>query len=531
MFKVFLVEDEIVVRESIRENVPWAETRFALAGEASDGEMALPLIEEIQPDILVTDIKMPFMDGLELGRLVRKSMPWVKIVIISGYDEFSLAKEAISLAVADYLLKPLSSEDLLAALERVARQIEEESRERQEVESLSECLKDSRQVMAERFLSDLTTGLVPSGEAIERAKTLGIELMGRNYIVSVITPAVSQGVDSHRQYAEYLKVERLLDELIRDTGDVLKFSHNLTEFTLIFKGEDPQELEHHCYSVVRSLKYEIERKSDCTLSIHVGSVRERIHGIAESFVDAQTANRFSYIFGKNRIVGISDTQRVNFNTGDLLALDSSGIIAALRTEERAAIQERLAEFLRNLRGRDLSAFYRGFAVFDVVLALAKFVEELGGEIDRVLPELSELEQVLSNGEAEALDVCLRRVLEAAYEFREACKSNKYGDLISRARQYIVDNFSDPQVSLNAVARVVSVSPSHFSTIFSQETGQTFIEFLTETRIRRAKELLKSSSLRSSEIAYQIGYKDPHYFSFVFKSRTGVTPTEFRHGKA
>ena len=123
MYKVFLVEDEIVVREGIRDNVNWENSNFIFSGEAPDGEIALPLIQEIKPDILITDIKMPFMDGLELSRIIKKNMPWVRIIILSGHDEFKFAKEAISIGVTEYLLKPISSSDLLKALNKVTVEI------------------------------------------------------------------------------------------------------------------------------------------------------------------------------------------------------------------------------------------------------------------------------------------------------------------------------------------------------------------------------------------------------------------------
>ncbi len=517
MYKVFLVEDEIVVRESIRDNVPWEGTDFVLAGEAADGEMALPLIEEIRPDILITDIKMPFMDGLALSRIVKKTMPGVKIVIISGYDQFAFAQEAIGIGVTEYLLKPISAGDLLETLKRIAGQIEKETRERESLESLTRCLKDSRQVMAERFLNDLVTGLVPSADAFGKAKELGISLMGRCYIVAVVVPEVRLEGESHRIYSEYLKAEDLFHRLLQDNADVVKFSKSLKEIVLIFRGEEPAELESHCFAVSQSLKYEIERKTACTLTINVGGVRERIQGIAESYAEAETASRFHYIFGRNRIVGIDDTRRANLRGKDILRLDCGAVVEALRSGERADVLGALQGYLERVRAGDMSAFLLGYALTNIVLAAARFVEELGGDAEQVLPAM------------ESEPDRLERILLAAFEFREARRRNKYADLIQRARSFIAENYGRPNISLNTIAGHVHVSPSHFSSIFSQETGQTVIEHLTAVRLARAREYLKSTSLRASEIAYKVGYKDPHYFSYIFKRNCGCTPSEFRDG--
>ena len=132
MIKVFLVEDEPIIRKGIRDNIDWAANGFQFVGEGGDGEYAYPLILETEPDILVTDVKMPFMDGLELSRLVKKALPDIKIVILSGYNEFDYAKEAIKMGISDYILKPVTSAALVEALKRVADTIREE-REREKL--------------------------------------------------------------------------------------------------------------------------------------------------------------------------------------------------------------------------------------------------------------------------------------------------------------------------------------------------------------------------------------------------------------
>jgi two-component system response regulator YesN len=530
MFRVFLVEDEAIFREGIRESVEWEKTGFVLAGEAPDGEAALPLIEEIRPDILITDIKMPFMDGLALSRTVKRSMPSIKIAIISGYDEFPFAREAIAIGVTDYLLKPVTAGDLLATLNRMAAQIEKEARARENLDSLNRCLKDSRQVMAERFLNDLVAGVVPSADALEKAEGFGINLAGRCYIVAVITPEVREQAEPRRRYAELLKAEGWIRHLLEGNPDVIRFSRNLTEIVLIFKGEDSGELESHCFAVCQSLKVEVERKTACTLTIGVGGAQERIQGIGGSFTDAQTANRFRYIFGRSRIVGIDDTRRANFKSRDILRLDGSGIVEALRSGEREEIVRALQAYMDRIGDGTVGPFLLGYAALTVVLAIARFVEELGGAAEDVLPGLDRLEGLLSPQDPESSRRYLTRVLLAAFEYRESCRKNKYADIILRARTFIGEHYADPGISLNTIAGHVHVSPSHFSAIFSQETGQTVIECLTGARIAKARELLKSSSLRSSEIAYQVGYKDPHYFSYIFRRHCGCTPSEFRESK-
>jgi two-component system response regulator YesN len=527
MYKVFVVEDEIVVRESIRDNFPWDETDFTLVGEAPDGEAALPLIEELKPDILITDIKMPFMDGLELSRIVRRNMPWVKIVLISGYDEFEFAKEAIQISVTRYLLKPISSADLLETLGGIAEAIESEQAQRERVDFLDSCFRNNRQLMAERFLGDLTTGVIPSAEAIEKAKAFDINLIGRYYMVALILLEPKEEAEPHAMYGDFVRAEAMIEDFLDENPGIMRFSRNLREVALIFKGENTENLKQACYEICKSIKYEIERKTSCSLSVSIGGTRERVHGIAESFAEAENTSGYDYIYGRHKIVGYEDTRSAQITRSELLDTKVGEISGVLRKGGPEEIAEMVDDYVGTLLAPETSFLLRGYAAVDLALSVARFISELGGDPEEVLPDLDNVEEAVSSGDPARITEFFKGLTSAAADYRERCKRNKYGDIIEKARSYIDTNYASPDISLPVVAREVHMSPSHFSTIFGQEVGETFIEYLTRTRIERAKELLKTTSLRSSEIAYDVGYKDPHYFSYIFKAHTGITPTEYR----
>ncbi|NLW11494.1 MAG: response regulator [Clostridiaceae bacterium] len=182
MHKIFLVDDEIIVRESIRSSIDWDQTNYSLVGEAPDGEMALSMMMDLKPDILLTDIRMPFMDGLALADIVKKNMPWVRIIILSGHDEFQYAKKAISLGVSAYLLKPISPDELLNTLDEVAAEIDEERLRKQSLEKLQHQLESSASARSERLLEDLITGALTTADAIEAARGQGVNLLARHYL-------------------------------------------------------------------------------------------------------------------------------------------------------------------------------------------------------------------------------------------------------------------------------------------------------------------------------------------------------------
>ena len=241
VYKVFLVEDEIVTREGIRDNVNWQAVGFEFCGEAPDGEMALSLIEATHPDVLITDIKMPFMDGLQLSRIVRKRMPQVKIIILSGHDEFNYAQEAVKLGVTEYLLKPISARDLHQTLTAVARQLDDERHAQENVQQLKAQIEDNRLLQTEKFLLKLVTGTISSSEAVEESRRLGVDIIAADYQVIVIKIELCHHHDQ-ADFQEYQHVRQTLAELVDPNPDVFLINKSLEELVLLLKGTTTAQL-------------------------------------------------------------------------------------------------------------------------------------------------------------------------------------------------------------------------------------------------------------------------------------------------
>ena len=181
MIKVFLVEDEMLIREGIKNSIQWEKEGYEFVGEASDGELALPMILKEKPDILITDIRMPFMTGLELSRLVKQELPWTKILIISGYDDFEYAKEAIRVGVTEYLLKPISSVKLLETLQSVSEEIFQERKERDLRDIYQQEMQENTELKKMKFFSRLLSGDFSLAEALEEGKEFGMNLSAQMY--------------------------------------------------------------------------------------------------------------------------------------------------------------------------------------------------------------------------------------------------------------------------------------------------------------------------------------------------------------
>jgi two-component system response regulator YesN len=240
-YKVFLVEDEIVTREGIRDNVDWKSAGFELCGEAPDGEIALPLIERAQPDVLITDIKMPFMDGLQLCKVVRSEMPWVKIIILSGHDEFDYAQTAIKLGVFEYLLKPITSAEIQGVLHNVAGVLDQEHEERANLKELQNQVKDVLALQKERLLLQLVLGGVSTVEAIEQCRRIGLPMIAQCYLVVLIRIDPPEG-DGHLDFAGYQAIQKLAANLAGMHSGALFAQKSAEELLFILSGDDPEVL-------------------------------------------------------------------------------------------------------------------------------------------------------------------------------------------------------------------------------------------------------------------------------------------------
>src|SRR5689334_4487762 len=217
-YKVFLVEDEIVTREGIRDTVDWEAAGYQFCGEAPDGEIALPLIRERRPETVITDIKMPFMDGLQLCRILRETLPATKIIILSGHDEFKYAQAAIQIGVTEYLLKPIVPQDLLAALRKVARQIDEERHTSAHLEALQAQMANHRSLLRERCLLDLVAGNSSPAEFIEQARGLEIDLLAPWHQVLVIRAVLCAGASETPLYAVCQQLDAMLAKIAAEVG-------------------------------------------------------------------------------------------------------------------------------------------------------------------------------------------------------------------------------------------------------------------------------------------------------------------------
>ncbi len=535
MFKVFLVEDEIVVREGIRKNILWEQYGFHYAGDAPDGELALPLIRQIKPDLLITDIKMPFMDGLALIELVRRELPKTKIIIISGHDDFSYAQQAISMGVEQYLLKPIIKGKMVEILKALYKKMAEEQRQQEYLERFHREVREYEMFSRRRFFEQIVTGGLSVLEISETAKTLDIDVNAPFYNIVLFTLS-SAGYDGStpERYTDALAVVQ--DEIrhfITGNTELILFSWNVTTYAVLVKGgqKDITQRTDDCISNIQSCC--AMAGSDVNWHIACGTPVSRLSTIPACFEEASRILSYRHLCPQEHILteaSISDLRkRAGHGTdADRIGIAQERIYSFLSNGSVEDIDRYINQLLQSAEGEAVSlpVFCR-YLTMTVYLAAVEYMDSIGSRTDSVWSlELRPNDSISTSGEVRHY---LRQVMRQAIELRDSESKKQQSDLMNRAIEYIDRHYHEESISLDRVAQKVNISPNYFSAIFSQEVGLTFIEYLTGKRIDEAKHMLRQTDKRSGEIAFAVGYKDPHYFSFVFKKVTGCTPSEYRRG--
>ena len=539
MLKVFLVEDESIVREGLRDNIPWQQYGYEFVGEASDGEMALPLIQKTRPDVLLTDIKMPFMDGLSLSRLVHQEFPDMKIIIISGYDDFEYARGAILVGAEQYLLKPITRAAMQKVLAELKTKIETEREQKTYQEKFQNEVREYEQFSRTDFFVKVFEGRMPVQDIYEEAAKLSLKINAPCYNILLFNLQEKHTGENWGTESEGFarKREELLHYFIRYPENLV-FRWNVNTYGVLIKGSSAQmqELGARCLENVDRICHPAQEILDWYVAL--GEPVERLSMLAECY--SKVNHIFAYRFLMPQIhVFTKDTMGRNMpekeESGRIRDIDPAKMdVELIRDFLLQGARDEITDFVENYLlavGEALqSAMFRNYLTLHVYFAAVSYVESLGCDKEELLQLLND-DGLTPEGQydVDALPDYLCGLIEKAMELRDRESDNRSRRILKKALSYIEENYSQESLSLNSVAGEVNVSANYFSAIFSQAMQVTFVEYVTGKRMDKAKKLLRQTQMHTGEIAMEVGYKDPHYFSFVFKKTQGCTPREYRAG--
>ncbi|SFL11775.1 two-component system, response regulator YesN [Paenibacillus sp. 1_12] len=533
MYKIIIVDDEITVREGIRDHLNWHELGFEVVGDYENGREVIEVMEQLQPDVVLTDINMPFVDGLELSRFLYTHYPRTKVIILTGYDEFEYAQQALKLKVHDYIVKPNTADEIRQILIRLKAEMDEEGRKTEDLTKLKERLRESLPLARERFLNQLTSGSMREGELKDKLAYLELSIEGMHHLVAVID------VDDHgeleRFYPEtesellYFAVFNISEEIVGKHNAGIVFQNNNEKTIVILSGEDIEVLYDNALIMLEEIKGAVKSFLKFTVSIGVGDVCTGLNSIHLSHKRAASALDYRFLLGKNRVISINDFEgnanaRVPYNK-----VWERKLVSGIKSGTLQEMEHIISQIVHNFKQSYLPLDRCYIHIQQLIISIMDALDELGIHDDSIYRiDSSPLTDIYQLKTLDEIGVWLAAHCQKVSLMILEKRDHFVRVQMMKAEAYIHAHYADELISLDAVCKHVSMSKSYFSLLFKSYQSETFIGYLTKLRVEKAKEMLKHTDLKSYDIADRVGYADPQYFSLIFKKTTGMTTTEYRN---
>ena len=540
LYRIILVDDEEEVRKSIIRKIDWTSVGFTVVGDAENGEEALEKIEGLEPDVVLTDIRMPYMDGLTLAERIRQKYPSMKIVIFSGYDDFEYAKGAIKLNVTEYILKPVNVEELTAILKRIKTNLDEEIEQKRNVTLLRENYRKSLPILREQFLKDLISRPMEKETVLDLVEEYGIPLAGAKKWIAIAVELEQELAQEDAPLPLHEEKNLIPISVIQIMEENLKpyYRFSLVSFSGTAEAEiagivavDNGNSQTGLIDILGDICKEIRKLVKVPVTIGIGHSAAELGNISVSFKSALDALGYRAIVGTGGTIYINDVEPVSGGKLQFGGEDESAFVQAIKFGPEEKIEEAVQQIVKRMS--DARVHVRQYQAY--VLSVANCMIQLTQQYDLNLEEIfaddplgldpfTVIQQALNR------DNFSRWLYQAALKINGAMnreRDNTARQVMEKAKQYIMDNYQDPDLSVEQICRYLHMSPAYFSTMFKKATGQTYVAYLTEIRLNKAVELLNMTDDKTYVIASKVGYQEQNYFSYVFKKRFGVSPTKFR----
>ncbi len=524
MYTVIVVDDEEQLRKALIRKVDWELAGFQVVAEAENGVEALELVAKYEPDLLLTDVKMPFMTGIELARAVREIRPTVNIVFLSGYDDFSYAQKAIQYNIISYLLKPISAEELTQELIQIRTQIDDKFAEFQIQNSHLEHV-DTSEFLIPLLLDPFQEeeGGEQENILLEKAVTCGV-LEGVSdqlkYSVMVISFSDEDG-NNQTKIEQVHAIDLILKKYVR-------YASFYTEGRIVsLLIATKLGLEKYLHILVEEIAQSAKRILNLETAIGVSRSIDYLSHAHEAYIDAMNAIRYCKK-SEQSVYFITDIERNEIFDQELVQNVIQEIENYLRGGSVEELQAYLEELMPILQRETSSPAMIQLMMVQLVAAVFRIIyASADQETVQALHLASPIQGQFFHEDVKEMWSKYTKFCILAKELVLEARKKSSSNLCEMAIQMIEETYADPNVSLVSISNHIAVSPNYLSGLIKKYTGSTFIDLLTKKRIETAKSLLVTTDYKIKEIAEQCGYSDQHYFSYCFKKYVGCSPNTCR----
>lgn len=532
MIRVVVADDENRICKLIMKLIQWDDIGMTIVGTANNGVETLELIKKEKPDIVITDIRMPGYDGLDMIERAKKINKDVEFIIISGYSHFEYAKRAIGYGVKDYLLKPINKEELLNALLRVKGDLLKKKGYMNLENEYKDYLKNDGNIIRKSFLDNLI--LVDGSNFVQYS----LEEINKKYhfyfqpylfrvVALKLDQTLGKDIQGIRNYMEKI-LETIclsLQEFIYDIDGVIK--NDFAYILMNYREEDNQLIQDELLKILEDFRRKIPKSQNIDLTLGYGEEVREIGSIKVSFDSAKLSIDNRIIEGTNRLIQHNEIKVDKAELKEKFLAFSEVFVKKIKRLDRGGIKEDLSHLKKEISqisigGRELKTL-----ILDIANIYSLTLKTNNIRIDHETEEYKSLENSVENClSPECLFDKLWEYIETSLSLLEKNSINKNTVQINQAKEFIEANYMN-NITLEDVGNYIGFNPSYFSSIFKKETGTSFVEYLSMVRIEKAKDLLKEPDLKIQDICLMVGYNDVKYFSKLFIKHTGLKPKEYR----
>lgn len=527
-----IVDDEALIRKGIISSIDWNANGVEIVGEAENGEDALELAKKLKPDIVLTDIRMPVIDGLAFAKALKGKYAHTRIVALSGYNDFEYAQEALRLQLCEYLLKPVGAEELVRLVLRLKSEIEQERENNDKEMQRKSLIVESLPLMRSEFVrSIIREDSIDKEGHLRKAKDMGLPLDGRRYQLFQIViddyGRMTEDLSMHGKGLIHYALINVSEEILQSHAEGFVCAGESDSFIGILNMKD------EAYLPIEEIALEIRDalRRYVKLSVTIG-----ISEVVDSVSDFRKAARQTSVALKRKAYtsGIA-VLKYEPAKGDSHSYTPSNeeekrLLRQLRSLDREGISSTL-QGLFDAFGRSGSRYYtvKNFCLKITYLSI-DVLEELGIPLDTEDHPFDPQGEIERHRSDEELESWFKRLLLSFMDLIERHKNNKYKTMIVTVIQYIDEHYAE-DLSLEKLANVVYVTTGYLSRIFKEETGVGVVDWIHQVRVDRAKLLLDDPQWKTYEISEKVGYNDYKYFSHIFRKTTGMSPREYRNRRS
>lgn len=530
LYKLMMVDDEDEVRKRVINSIDWEEYGFEIVAEAENGKEALEKFLLTEPDVVITDIKMPFMDGLELSENILKDYPYTKIIVLTGFDEFEYAKKSIDLNVMKYVLKPISLNEIIKIIVETREKINKEIETRNSLERLKLYYDESYPIMRQRFLEGLINGDFLMDSIKKWINYYKIDLFSDEVVITVvkIDGLYKEMLNSQTGGIDRKKIA--LWDITKEICDQFNLgTHFFVDDYVVILSSNNEDRENYITYLIRSLdklRQAVQKYLDFTVTIGVGYVVNCLTELKESYEGALNAVDYKHTLGKNKIIYIEDIEQNRIPKLKLLNFEKSDYRRILKTGTESESGDYIDLMFRRISSTKQTEENTVF-LLEVIMILIQTTQEMniklaeiekGVSIQEVMTNIKDIDYVKN-----ALVLLSEQVIKQAKQKR----INTSKELVIDVQEYVNQNYNDWTITVDSISAKFNYSANYFSTLFKKETGISFMKYLLDKRLNVAKDLLLTSDKKNFEIAMEVGFNSGNYFSYCFKKELGVSPSQFK----